>query len=655
MIGDWKFRNMDKSEKLIDPIQNQFFTTNIVGGLTAALVRETIQNSLDAKTKTKDENGNDYVVTIRFKLSDNSGAIGSSIATEYLENLIPHLKVKNNGVVSESLPDFNKPMPYLLIEDFSTVGLEGDPLEYEDPENDGRQHNFFWFWRNIGRSGKAHDARGRWGLGKAVFPKASKINSFFGFTLRESDERMLLMGESILKIHKVKGYEENSYPYGYYGVFEDKKSKYFVSPVVDQTFIKNFISDFKLNRINEDGEFYFGLSLLIPFPSDDITTSELIKNTIQQYFYPIINDQLIVEFEDDQLDEPEILNNENIFKIVDRIKFTSDQKNDKNNLYKLFEFTKWIQNLNEEEYLNLKKPSIEYEPAWSKSWYFDDELEKQLDIVKDKFDEGKKVAFIIPVKINPAGKEPKMSFFKVFMEKDEELEEPDCYYIREGITILGVPPPKRKDLRALVIIEEFLLSELLGDAENPAHTEWSKDSEKLSEKYSNGDKVVSFVMNSLDRLYAWLLKPVEGIDKNILEEYFYLETEEEPDDGENKNPDQPGEDNPVNSTPPARNNSQPISINKIANGIQIKNNPKANVIPNSISLKLGYMVSRGNAINKYNVLDFELDKDPIEIVSENIEVILMKENILEFKVLDKNFNIRISGFDNERDLIVKAE
>ena len=43
MIGNWKFRRMDKSEKLIDPIQNQFFTTNIVGGLTAALVRETTE------------------------------------------------------------------------------------------------------------------------------------------------------------------------------------------------------------------------------------------------------------------------------------------------------------------------------------------------------------------------------------------------------------------------------------------------------------------------------------------------------------------------------------------------------------------------------------------------------------------------------------
>ena len=55
MYGKWKFRKMDKSEKLVDPIQNQFFTTNIVGGLTSALVRETIQNSLDAKTTEEED------------------------------------------------------------------------------------------------------------------------------------------------------------------------------------------------------------------------------------------------------------------------------------------------------------------------------------------------------------------------------------------------------------------------------------------------------------------------------------------------------------------------------------------------------------------------------------------------------------------------
>ena len=71
--------------------------------------------------------------------------------------------------------------------------------------NDHEKHNFFWFWRNVGRSGKVHDARGRWGLGKAVFSKASGINTYYGLTVRDSDSKVLLMGESILRIHKVEG------------------------------------------------------------------------------------------------------------------------------------------------------------------------------------------------------------------------------------------------------------------------------------------------------------------------------------------------------------------------------------------------------------------------------------------------------------------
>ena len=646
---------MDKSEKLVDPIQNQFFTTNIVGGLTAALVRETIQNSMDAKTKTKDEHGNDFIVSIRFKLSGKTNAIDPSEAIKYIKELIPHLKARNNGIVSELIPDFGRPMPYLLIEDYNTVGLEGDPLEYEDPVDNSKPHNFFWFWRNVGRSGKGNDARGRWGLGKAVFPKSSKINSFFGFTFRESDKRKLLMGESILKIHKVKGEEDNSYPYGYYGVFKDEKSDQFVSPIEDQDFIKMFITDFDLNRTSENGEFYFGLSLLIPFPSDEITSSELIKTTIQQYFYPIINKQLIVEFEDEQLAETKILNSENIFNIVDDIKFPDNQNQVKNNLYRLFEFVKWILNIDKANYLEFRQPEKEYDPAWSKAYLLDDELEKQLDILKDKFDLGKKVAFRVPVTIKRKNKDPRISFFHVYMEKDEMLEEPDCHYIRDGITILGVPPPRRKHLRALVIVEDSLLSDLLGDAENPAHTEWSKDSEKLSENYIGGDKVVSFIMNSLDRLYAWLLKPVDGIDKNILEEYFYLEMDEEQDGGEDNDTDEPGDDIPDEPTIPKKTNMQPISISKLTNGILVKQNTRFEELPDNIILKLGYMVPRGNAIKKYNILDFEIGKDPIQVDSKSIEIIKMEKNFIEFKPIDKNFNVKITGFDTSRDIIVESK
>jgi hypothetical protein len=298
---------------------------------------------------------------------------------------------------------------------------------------------------------------------------------------------------------------------------------------------------------------------------------------------------------------------------------------------------------------------MEYEPAWSKAYLLDDELDKQLDKLKDKFDLGEKVAFKVPVKIKRKSKDPQISFFHVYMEKDELLEEPDCHFIRDGITILGVPSPRRKHLRALVIVEDSILSDLLGDAENPAHTEWSKDSEKLSKNYINGDKVVSFVMNSLDRLYSWLLKPVEGIDKNILEEFFYLEMEEEQDSGEDNDTDDPGDDNPEKPTVPRKTNIQPISISKIANGIQVKQNARIDELPDNVILRLGYMVPRGNAIKKYNTLDFELDKDPIQVDSKGVDIIQMEKNILEFKALDKNFNVKITGFDPLRDIIVESK
>ena len=44
----------EKNEKLKDPTETEFFTTDDIGGLSAALVRESIQNTMDARIdKTK--------------------------------------------------------------------------------------------------------------------------------------------------------------------------------------------------------------------------------------------------------------------------------------------------------------------------------------------------------------------------------------------------------------------------------------------------------------------------------------------------------------------------------------------------------------------------------------------------------------------------
>ncbi len=81
------------------------------------------------------------------------------------------------------LPREAEAMPYLVIEDFGTRGLTGDP--HVDPELEPAsdiKNDFFYFWRNVGRSNKGEVDRGRWGLGKAVFTVASRIRTIFGIT-----------------------------------------------------------------------------------------------------------------------------------------------------------------------------------------------------------------------------------------------------------------------------------------------------------------------------------------------------------------------------------------------------------------------------------------------------------------------------------------
>lgn len=51
----WNFREQIPGEMLVDPIQEEFFTTDIIGGLSEALIRECIQNSLDAKSTSSED------------------------------------------------------------------------------------------------------------------------------------------------------------------------------------------------------------------------------------------------------------------------------------------------------------------------------------------------------------------------------------------------------------------------------------------------------------------------------------------------------------------------------------------------------------------------------------------------------------------------
>ena len=86
----------------------------------------------------------------------------------------------------------------------------------------------------------------------------------------------------------------------------------------------------------------------------------------------------------------------------------------------------------------------------------------------------------------------------------------------------------------MVVIDEGELTTLIGDAENPAHTEWQKDSSKFRNKYKHGAKTLDFVKASLREIIRRLMRPPVGVDTEALKDVFYFDltqnvtTEEKP-------------------------------------------------------------------------------------------------------------------------------
>lgn len=640
---------MSKSEKNADPVQGNFFTTKDVPNLTHALVRESIQNSLDAKDKASME-----PIKVRFFISGVKYSLSWERASEIFEGLHPHLRAENNGLQRNEIPEPSGFVPFLVVEDFQTRGLEGSVNEDDDPlPEDKDPHNFYWFWRNVGRSGKVGNERGRWGLGKTVFPASSKINTYYGLTVRKSDGKKFLMGECVLKIHKDESGRKIN-PYGYFGEFTDERDLYFPIPSELSSNQSVFERLFNLERTDSNGIAQSGLSIVIPFPQDEISFREIVKGVIVQYFYPILSGDLHVEILDGDSDEVFDIRRDTISEAVEKVVFSEEEGESKESLKRLFELAKWAIAINPDDTISLSKPAIGNTPVWKKEWFLRDGVDEIIKSKIDSFDRGERVSFRVPVKVHQDDLEPVMSSFKVFLEKDSKLNEAESHFVRAGITITGVQKPKRKDLRVLVVIEDASLQKLLGDAENPAHTEWQKDSSHFKNKYVDGEKVIAFVSAAPSKLYEWLMVPVSGVDKNILRDIFYIEDTDSQADTDDTGEGEGGEDSPVAPRPEPDGSTAKFIIRRVQGGFVISANPNSVSVPQKINVQMAYLVPKGNPLKKYRRFDFDFRNDSMKIVKSGAEYVVIDSNEIDLSILNADFNVEICGFDTQRDIYIKA-
>jgi hypothetical protein len=148
----WHFRPLAIGEKTHEPIQGEFFSTEAIHNPTEALVREGIQNSLDA--------GTELPVRVRLFLASGQDAAPASRMTPWLKGAWEHIQANGNGL--REPPSESDACPFLVFEDFGTRGLQGDVDQaFDEP---GVKNHFFYFFRAEGRSGKSELDRGRWGI-----------------------------------------------------------------------------------------------------------------------------------------------------------------------------------------------------------------------------------------------------------------------------------------------------------------------------------------------------------------------------------------------------------------------------------------------------------------------------------------------------------
>ena len=186
----WQFRSKTVGDVTKDVPIDDFFTKS---SETSSFIRESIQNSLDGRVNQESP------ITVKISIHTNKSKLASKKALEwFVPEGIDHFKSSGSDLIN--LPKFEEDCPYLVYEDFNTSGLNGDI--WQDSSIEGKPNHFYGFYRQEGKTEKA-TGNGSNGVGKIVFPMASRVRTIFGFTTRSDDKKTYLMGRSSLSYHKV--------------------------------------------------------------------------------------------------------------------------------------------------------------------------------------------------------------------------------------------------------------------------------------------------------------------------------------------------------------------------------------------------------------------------------------------------------------------
>ncbi|MEM6256840.1 MAG: hypothetical protein AAGI37_00840 [Planctomycetota bacterium] len=623
----WHFLKKRTGYDFSDPISGEFFADGSTDNPATALVAESLQNALDAG---RDIDRGGEPVRVRMTLLRGDDAMSGDDAQAWFGDLWPHLTCKGSGI--KETPKLDEPCELLIVEDFGTCGLTGD-VQSDDVITD--KNNFVDFLRSDGRTHKSAGDRGSWGVGKIVFPRSSRINSFLAFTVREDDGISLAMGKVILKNRGLEGVQY--IPPGYFVKSWDEDNVPLPEESPEQ--ISKLREAFGMTRTDEPG-----LSIAVPWVDPSIAFEEILQAVVGKYAYAILAGELAVTLSD---------GNDTIELNAGSLSSHTDKLDPEETA--AINLAAWSLKVQDADRLVVEAPPAAEKQRW-KPELLADEIRTQ---IKDALAERKPVAVRFPLHV-PSSKTKAMvpAHFDVYFEYNEGRSLRPRF-VRECLAISSVRGlSATARMRSLVVIGPGALADLLGAAEPPSHNDWAANTKNFQDSYKGRTDILTYVKRSVQHLMAAVRAGEEKPDPDVTMDFFaVVEPDEKTPATKKKKTKQNGEKTEKQKVDIDEKYLTRVSITPIKDGFVVRpGDPKAKRY-DCIDVVMAYDVENKQPWSQYEPADFDLmrkDRSGIEIVAGGDSDFEIKgPNRVRLTFTGDAYEVYITGFGTDRDLRVK--
>ena len=565
---------------------------------SATLVREAIQNSLDARL--------DKAKPVLLRFTFHKENIGKRHAL--LSEVISHRERAQLHVPSEWI---NGRISWLLVEDFNSKGLSGDLAN--------RTGDFWNYWLNFGLSNKKGEGRGGRGFGRVTFLIASQIRTVIGYTKRDDDKETAVCGMTVLRAQKEGKHLKSTDAYLAKGekgdVYDLHNTPEFHAYVRESLAFQGY-----------DGTYQSGLGLAILYPFHELNADIIFAAAIENFAPAIMDDTLKLIVNDTTLDSASIM---------DIASEHEDQFKDEAIKSNIRRFLNLVRQAND-------KPPIHTInlPTAQKSHFETLRTTTEIADLQSRIVDDGDIVLEICFPLKRSGNTTLVSIRAVIGPSLSERRPIDRLF-REGMSLPLVTARTPSSLDLVLLVRKGQLATYLNFCEGKAHLDLLESKEvlqTLSERGFDGHQVKRLVKSLPDELRSLLTQDVTTPDSQVFDRYFSM-----PVSKQNKKKGHEERDEPIEPIPPP--NPPVFLVDTLQNGLRIYANPDFSGWPMNVTVRLAY--ADGNRRPTWSPFDFKFEE--LLISSENCEISTENDKLRAQNCGAKTV-IEVTGFDTNREL-----